>query len=122
MYHGIQKNVCAKQTLYTNNMWQGRGGSRLPDGSSVFACGGPRLLYTRKRVTYIDSDEELFPGIQVIMLPGHTPCILGMVLHLESGTLIFPSDATNEARNYSGMLPGGVLNSIGYLESIKKIK
>lgn len=80
------------------------------------------ILLTRKRVTYIDEDEELFPGVEVIQLPGHTPCILGLVLHLLGGTIIFTSDASNEARNYSGLLPGAVFDSIGYLESLKKIK
>ena len=75
-----------------------------------------------KSMTYIDRDEELFPGIDVIMLPGHCACVMGIVLHLESGTIIFPSDAVNERRNYAGMLPGNAFDSAAFRESIRKVK
>lgn len=80
------------------------------------------VLLNRKNVTYIDRDEELFPGVEVVVLPGHTPGVLGLILHLEGGTMIFPSDTTAQERNYAGMLPGGAYDSLGYLESIRKLK
>lgn len=80
------------------------------------------VLVPRKKLTYIDRDEELFPGVHVITLPGHTPCVLGLVLHLEGGTLIFSSDAVNERRNLNGQVPGSLYDSLGYAESIRKVK
>lgn len=80
------------------------------------------VLLERKSVTYIEEDEELFDGIEVVTLPGHTPCVLGLVVHLESRTIIFPSDAVSEHRNYEGSLPGGCYDSLGYMKSLKKIK
>jgi len=80
------------------------------------------VLLNRKKVTYIDRDTELFPGVEVVLLPGHTPAVMGLVLHLEGGTIIFTSDASNEQRNFDGMLPGGPYDSLGYVESIRKLK
>ena len=80
------------------------------------------VLLPRKKLMYIDRDEELFPGVRVVTLPGHTPCVLGLVVHLEGGTLIFPSDAVADHRNYEGRLPGGVYDSRAYLESLRKVK
>ena len=80
------------------------------------------VLVSRKKMHYIDRDQELFPGVEVVMLPGHTPCVMGMVLHLDGGTLIFPSDALADHHNYDGKLPGGVYDSISYAESTRKLK
>lgn len=80
------------------------------------------VLLERKKLHYIDRDQELFPGVEAVMLPGHTPCVMGMVLHLEGRTLIFPSDALADSHNYDGLLPGGVYDSIGYAESTRKLK
>lgn len=80
------------------------------------------VLLPRKKMTYIDQDETLFPGVEVLALPGHTPCVLGLVLHLEHEVLIFTSDAVYENRNYEYQLPGGVYDSLGYAESVRKVR
>lgn len=79
------------------------------------------VLLPRKRLHYIDRDEELFPGVEVIILPGHTPGVMGLVLHLEGGTIIFPSDAAAFQKNLEGRQPAGVYDSLGYAQSIRKI-
>lgn len=79
------------------------------------------VLQDRKSITYIDRDMELFPGIEVALCPGHTPGVLILIVHLDGGTLILTEDALNEQRNYDGVLPGGVYDSLGYRASIDKI-
>ena len=80
------------------------------------------VLLPVKSMTHIDQDMELFPGIDVVLLPGHSPCVMGMVLHLEGGTIIFPSDAVNVQRNYDGLMPGGVYDSVSWRKSVQKVK
>lgn len=80
------------------------------------------IFLARKTITYIDRDEELFPGVEVVTLPGHSPCVLGLILHLSSGVFIFTSDAVHERRNYNGHPPGALYDSLAYEESIRKIK
>ncbi|GAB2046019.1 N-acyl homoserine lactonase family protein [Agathobaculum sp. TL06] len=80
------------------------------------------VLWPRKRLHYLDRDEELFPGIEVILLPGHTPGLVGLVVHLDSGTLIFPSDAIADRKNYEGFPPANLHDSLRYRQSIRKVK
>lgn len=93
-----------------------------PDPASHGFYRKDEVLTPVKQMHYVDRDEELFPDVEVILLPGHTPAVLGLVLHLEGGTYIFPSDAVNVQRNYEGHLPGGLYDSLGYVESLRKIR
>lgn len=72
----------------------------------------------------IDEDEELYEGIELILLEGHTPAVLGMVLHLESGTVIFPSDAVDSTDNYGPPehAPGIVYDTLGFRRAVKKLR
>ncbi len=79
------------------------------------------VLLPLRKLTYIDRDEELFPGVEAVLLPGHTPGVMGLVLHLDSGTVIFTSDAANVQANYDGIAPGGVMDSAGFLASVRKL-
>jgi glyoxylase-like metal-dependent hydrolase (beta-lactamase superfamily II) len=72
----------------------------------------------------VDEDTELFPGIEVIHLVGHTPATLGMVLHCGSGqTYIFPSDAVYTSLNYGppAIAPGLVADTLGFSNTIRKL-
>lgn len=41
----------------------------------------------------LEEETTLFPGVDVLLLEGHTPAVAGLVLHLDSGNYILPSDA-----------------------------
>jgi len=73
----------------------------------------------------VDEDFELLPGIKIILLPGHTAGVLGLVLKLEkSGTLIFTSDAVYTAQNYGppARFSGLVYDSLAFMNSIEKVR
>lgn len=73
----------------------------------------------------IDEDIELFPGLELVYLPGHAPGVLGAVVHLEKeGTYIFPMDAVYTAEIYgeSPRAAGLVFDRIRYFNSIEKIR
>jgi len=72
--------------------------------------------------TYIDRDTEIFPGVELITLPGHSPCVLGLLLHLENQPILFTSDAVHVQRNYDGEMQGTMYDSLGYIESVRKVK
>ena len=73
---------------------------------------------------FIDEDCELFEGIRLIAFKGHTPCILGLMLTLESGTYLFPSDTVNSRVNYGPPVRSSAFmyDSLGYAESVKKLR
>lgn len=76
-----------------------------------------------KSLTYVEEDtEDLFPGIDAVLLPGHTPGVMGLVLHLEGQDIMLVSDALNAQCNFDGRLPGVCADTVSFYRSLKKIK
>lgn len=84
-----------------------------------------RLNFEVPGITYnlIEDDQELAPGIEMVMLGGHTPGVIGLVVHTETGTWIFPSDSVYTRRNYGPPIirPGILYDSLGFDKSIQKL-
>lgn len=80
------------------------------------------VLCPVKKYHYIDRDTEIFQGITLITLPGHTPGSLGCILELESGTKILTGDAVTCREIYDGALPGFMNDSAAFLESVRKVR
>lgn len=72
----------------------------------------------------VDHDFELAKGVEVICLPGHTPNLLGLIVHLDSQTIILPQDAVYTVEIYGPPAKGSGLlyDSISYFKSIEKIR
>ena len=59
----------------------------------------------------LTGDVELYPGITLLEVPGHTPGTMAMRVDLpESGTVIFTSDAVDSAENYGPPPVGSAIN------------
>jgi Zn-dependent hydrolases, including glyoxylases len=76
-----------------------------------------------KSLQMVTTDFALAPGIEVINVPGHTPGVLGLVIHLQSGTYILPSDAVYTPENYGlpAKLAGSFYDNLSFIKSIEKI-
>lgn len=69
--------------------------------------------------------EQLFDGIEVLRLRGHTPGVLAMLVHLEAKTLLFTSDVIEVAENYERGIPPGpgiCRNQDDWEESVAALK
>jgi N-acyl homoserine lactone hydrolase len=51
----------------------------------------------------VDGDVELFPGLRLMHLPGHTPGIMGVLVETANGVVGLPSDA---GETYANWYPG----------------
>lgn len=51
--------------------------------------------------TLLEEDTELFPGVELKILQGHTPGVMAMVLHAEDGVYLFPSDTVHDREVYA---------------------
>ena len=73
---------------------------------------------------FVDEDYELADGIKIFSFTGHTPCILGLMVQLQSGTYLFPSDTVNSRLNYGPPArPSAFMyDSLGYMASLKKLR
>lgn len=73
----------------------------------------------------MEKDFELVQGVEIITLPGHTPGLLGIVVHCkQAGTLIFPQDAVYTRENYGppAKASGIMFDNLAFFESIDKIR
>ena len=99
---------------------------RISDDPSTY-CGYCKndLDVTVKHYHLVEDEFELVPGIELINLPGHTPGLLGLIIHLEKeGTFIFPTDAvyTNEIYGPPAKASGLLHNREEYFRSIEKVR
>ena len=92
-----------------------------PEWAAQFWYLRSEVFQTVKSWTYIDHEYELFPGIDVILLPGHTACVLGLLIHNENQPVLVVGDAINNIRNYNGMPPGPQFDSVGWRASVQKV-
>lgn len=77
------------------------------------------------KLHFIEDDYKLAEGVELISLPGHTPGLLGLMVHLENeGTLIFPADALYTQENYGPptKMSGIIYDSVSFRASIEKIR
>lgn len=76
-----------------------------------------------KQYHLIDSDFELVPGVDVVNLPGHTPGLLGLVVHMENSTFILPQDAvyTSEIYGPPAKMSGLLYDSLAHFQSVQKV-
>ena len=78
-----------------------------------------------KQYHLVEEDFEIIPGVEVVNLPGHTPGLLGLVIHLEKeGTFIFPMDAvyTNEIYGPPAKASGLLFDRTQYFKSIERVR
>ncbi len=74
--------------------------------------------------TLIDEDTEIAEGVELITLAGHTPGVLGLVVHLDNfGTIICPSDAIFTPMNLGPPPhpPGIIYDTVAFKESAHKV-
>ena len=84
-----------------------------------------KILFVDLTKGTIEEDYlEFAPGMELVHLPGHTPGVIGLILHLKnSGTIILPSDALYMAKNFGPppWAPGIFDNSEDWMKSVRKI-
>ncbi|MBI4538637.1 MAG: N-acyl homoserine lactonase family protein [Gemmatimonadetes bacterium] len=90
-----------------------------------------QLAYLRSAIDFpsfkwrlIDGDQEIMPGLTVVLANGHTPGLQALIVELpEAGTIILASDSCYVKRNIEEeVIPGIVWNPTLALHSITKLK
>lgn len=98
---------------------------------AIYEVGFPGLLppwmsvFDRMRV--VRGDTEVAPGISVVLLPGHTPGLQGVVVETERGRYLLPSDAVplyeNLGSDKKGPVPSGLhIDVAACLASMEKMR
>jgi len=73
----------------------------------------------------VAQDMEIAKGLELFIQPGHTPGVLGMIVHTENtGTVIFTSDGIYSSKNYGPPpnVPGLCYDSQGFISNVEKVR
>lgn len=72
----------------------------------------------------VEEDTVLCDGIEMLLFEGHTPRVIGLIVHLDSGTYILPSDAIASGKGYyePTTKPATIYDTLGYARTIKRIR
>jgi glyoxylase-like metal-dependent hydrolase (beta-lactamase superfamily II) len=73
---------------------------------------------------FIEEEGEILPGIEVIFLGGHTPGVMGLVVHCDGGVFILPSDAVYLRENLGPppALPSVLTDSRAFIRNAERIE
>ena len=74
----------------------------------------PQFMDFLSRITIIDGDREIEPGVQVALIPGHTPGFQGAGVDTDEGTFFIAGDSVGlyECWESDPRVPSGIFNSL----------
>lgn len=118
-YRSTPQKVLAPKADYTFGLTHTLAPYQAADDCVYFR---ENYLFENLDYTLVEQDQPLCEGMDLILLEGHTPAVMGLVLHLESGAVIFPSDAIGSQANYDGRCPGIIYDSLGFQRAVQKVR
>lgn len=75
------------------------------------------------RVVFHAGDEELYPGVTLHHLPGHTPGLQAVRVQTERGPVVLASDAIHFWANLTRETPFPIVaDVVGYLEALRRLR
>lgn len=99
----------------------------LPCHRSLYygeSIGKPQFVDFLDRVSIIDGDCAIAPGVEAIYLPGHTPGFQGIAVDTEKGCHLIAGDAVGlyECMETVPYVPSGLYNNLAeYYKSLYRI-
>ena len=79
-------------------------------------------LGREKRIRYLEGDEEIFPGVRVLLLGGHTPGSQAVVVDTRIGTVVLAVDLVDLYRNLEEEVASPMIDLVQGLLSWDRIK
>jgi glyoxylase-like metal-dependent hydrolase (beta-lactamase superfamily II) len=76
-----------------------------------------------KRLVFINGDQEILPGIELLLAPGHAPGLQAASVNTAQGTAIVGSDCAHIFRNYEEEIPSCfIIDMIAWMKTFDKLK
>jgi len=76
-----------------------------------------------KRLVLINGDQEILPGIELLIAPGHTPGLQVVAVNTAKGTAIVGSDCAHIFKNYELEIPSCfIIDMVAWMKSYDKLK
>jgi glyoxylase-like metal-dependent hydrolase (beta-lactamase superfamily II) len=87
------------------------------------AIGRLRELEGTDRLVLVEGDQEILPGIELLLTPGHTPGLQSMAVETPKGTAILASDCAHVHRSFVEDNPSSLITDLpAWLESYTKLR
>ena len=76
-----------------------------------------------KRLVLLKGDEEILPGIECLLAPGHTVALQAVAVNTAKGTAILGSDCAHTFRNYQEDWPSClIVDLVGWMKTYEKLR
>lgn len=76
-----------------------------------------------KRLALINGDQEILPGIELILAPGHSPGLQVVAVNTNRGIAVVGSDCAHLFQNYKEEIPSCfIIDLIAWMKTYEKIK
>lgn len=98
------------------------------NGYEAVTIGMKPDYYTHTKYTVINGDQQIVPGVSVILTPGHSPGSQCVVVETKKGNYVIASDTVPLFENWEGTghikhLPSTIhVGLVEYFESLEKIE
>ncbi len=75
------------------------------------------------RLRIVHGDQEILPGIELLLAPGHTPGLQAVSVNTAKGTAILGSDCAHLFRNYEEQIPSCFISDLpAWMRTYDKLK
>ena len=76
-----------------------------------------------RRLVLLEGDQQILPGIQCLLSPGHTVALQTVAVQTAKGTAIVGSDCAHVFRNYREDWPSAlIVDLVGWMKSYDKLR
>jgi len=102
--------------------------SRRPPFSNPFVSDDSYKVYLSNlkwsdRLVLLRGDQEILPGVECILAPGHTPALQAVAVSTEKGTAILGSDCAHTFENYEEDWPSCLIFDLrAWMETYDKLR
>jgi glyoxylase-like metal-dependent hydrolase (beta-lactamase superfamily II) len=82
-----------------------------------------RNLRGSDRLALIDGDQEILPGIELLLTPGHTPALQSVAVNTAKGVAVLTSDCAHVHKSFEIDLPSSLVSDLpGWMRSYSKLR
>lgn len=75
------------------------------------------------RLILVKGDQEILPGVELLLAPGHTPGLQVVAVNTARGTAIVGSDCAHLFRNYVEEIPSSfIIDMVAWMKTYDKLK
>ncbi len=80
-------------------------------------------LEGKDRLVLVKGDQEILPGVECLLAPGHTVALQAVAVNTARGTAILGSDCAHTFRNYREDWPSALITDlVGWMKTYDKLR